>query len=261
MKILRTLFLLVLTFSVFAQDKLTEEEMGMFAKNVVVPLPSEIIVALDKLSDVDWDKAVDYNYAADYTENHKIALNIGVKVAYGFIAIQARDKKNIGEMFNVTRTLAENFGAKSTLFAKKEEIINYVKNEEWSKLRRALDDMQASIKVEMNKYHPDFVVLASVGGWIEGLNVVSKALSENYNADASNILFQPLLVQHFQDKLRTLQNEENRNNPTVKSISMKLSEVYEILVNVPTGKPVPEAMVKRLYEISSALISEIERGE
>ncbi|MFO7809807.1 MAG: hypothetical protein R6V47_00340, partial [Candidatus Delongbacteria bacterium] len=219
--------------------------------NVVVPVPSEIIMALDVLSDTDWKAIVEYNYTASYSQNYKIALNLGVRVAQGFIAIQAKDRRNTGEMFLISRDLAENFGAKSEMFVSREQITKLINEGKWVELREILDDIHLRVKEEMSKYDRDFVTLAGIGGWLEGLNIVTKALNHNYSEDASTILYQPELIQYFIEEMDGLKNQ-NSDNLEVKAIKAKLPEIKKLCVTNP-GEPVSEKNVKRLNDVAGTL--------
>lgn len=245
----------LLSFNLCAGE-LTQKEKAMFAQNVIIPLPSEILMALNKITDVDWSKTIVYNYTASYTENYKIALNIGVKTAYGFEAIQANDKKNIGEMFSITKTLASNFGGKK-VFKDIAKIKEFVAKNEWKRLRVQLDKYQNLLQDEMEKYNPDFVILASVAGWIEGLKITTKALSSNYNAEASKLLHQPKLIESFITKLSKI-SKSNRNKLEVKTLVSSIAKIQE-LSNSKLGSPISEKNIKELYAISSKLVSIIEK--
>ncbi|MBN2789990.1 MAG: hypothetical protein JXR69_07360 [Candidatus Delongbacteria bacterium] len=255
MRRLLALFMIIMSFSLFSQSDLSAEEMAMFKSNVVVPLPSEIIMALDRLSEVNWKEIVSYDYTANYAENYKIALNLGVRVAQGFIAIQAEDRKNTGEMFSVSRDLAENFGANSEMFIDKDQISNLLNEGKWMDLRGILDGIHLEIKVEMKKYDPDYVALASVGGWIEGLEVVSKALLSNYSEDASTILYQPELIEHLASEILSIK-DINKNNPEVKLINEEMPKIQK-LCDMGYGNPIPVENIKQLSDISSNLIKVI----
>ncbi|MCK5760182.1 MAG: hypothetical protein KAH33_02740 [Candidatus Delongbacteria bacterium] len=255
MRRLLALFMITLSFSLFSQSELSAEEMAMFKRNVVVPQPSEIIMALDRLSEVNWKEIVKYDYTANYAENYKIALNLGVRVAQGFIAIQAEDRKNTGEMFSVSRDLAENFGANSEMFIDKDQISNLLNEGKWMDLRGILDGIHLEIKIEMKKYDPDYVALASIGGWIEGLDVVTKALLSNYSEDASTILYQPELIEHLSSNILNIK-EINKNNPEVQLINKEMPKIQK-LCDVGFGNPIPIENIKQLSEISGNLINVI----
>ncbi|HQO09879.1 MAG TPA: hypothetical protein PLK90_07190 [Clostridiales bacterium] len=263
MKVLKIALILLFTAGLFAQETLTEEEKAFFKTNVVVPVPSEIIMALDILSDVNWKAVTEYNLSANYSENYKIALNLGVRVAEGFIAIQGEDRKNTGEMFSVCRDLAENFGAKSEMFVDKEEISRLLNENKWLELRGILDDIQLKVKDEMYKYDADYVVLASVGGWIEGLHIVSKALTQNYTEEASMILYQPELIDYFTQEVGYLKIL-NSDNPEVKEINRIMPEIKR-LTEVGSGNPIPKENIDELYKLSSQaikiIVAEPEREE
>lgn len=255
MRRLLALFMIILSFSLFSQSELSAEEMAMFKSNVVVPQPSEIIMALDRLSEVNWKEIVKYDYTANYAENYKIALNLGARVAQGFIAIQAEDRRNTGEMFSVSRDLAENFGANSEMFIDKNQIATLLNDGKWMELREILDGIHLEIKVEMKKYDPDYVALASIGGWIEGLHVVTKALLSNYSEDASTILYQPELIEHLAAEILNVK-EINRNNPEVKLINQEMPNIQK-LCDTGFGNPIPLENIKQLSEISTNLINVI----
>ena len=249
----------LLTVLCSANVGLKKSELAEFSKNVVVPLPSEVFMALDNLSDVNWDKAVAYNYSADYESNYMIALNLGVRVADGFFAIQAHDKKNTIEMLRVSQDLAKNFGAKNDVFASKENIFKFESEQNWYELRQELDKVYYTVKREMKKYHPDFVVLASLGGWLEGLNIVSKSLTENYNKDASSIVYQLKLIDHFITKLEKL-DKNNGENKVIRMIRKNMIQIKK-LCDVGVGKSVSEKSMKELYALSSQLVNVIIKGE
>lgn len=251
MKYFKLLIFLLSAALLFSQDGLSEEEKALFKTNVIVPAPSEIIMALDMLSEVNWKDVVTYDKSANYSDNYKIALNLGVRVAQGFIAIQAQDRKNTGEMFRICRDLAENFGAKSEMFVEEDEILRLLDENNWTELRSILDDIHLKIKDEMYKYDPDFVELASVGGWMEGLHIVSKALKSNYSPDASVILYQPELIQYFSEAVKNIK-PLNGNNPEVKAISAMMPEIGR-LCEVGSGNPIPLENIEKLYEISSKI--------
>lgn len=251
MRVLKFAMLFLLTAVMFSQEGLSDEEKALFKTNVVVPVPSEIIMALDQLSDINWKAIVNYDYSANYAENYKIALNLGVRVAQGFIAIQAEDRKNTGEMFSVSRDLSENFGAKSEMFVDKDEISRLLNEGKWLELRAILDDIHLKVKDEMYKYDPDFVVLASIGGWLEGLHIVSKALKDNYSEDASTILYQPELIDYFTQEVSSIK-PSNADNPEVKEIIRILPEIKR-LCDVGSGSPIPLGAMNEIYVISSKI--------
>ena len=252
MKYLKFALLFLITGLLFS-DGLTDEEKALFKTNVVVPVPSEIIMALDMLSETNWKAVVEYDYSANYSDYPKIALNLGVRVAQGFIAIQAQDRRNTGEMFSVSRDLAENFGAKSEMFVDRDEIARLLNAGEWLELRAILDDIHLKVKVEMTKYDPDYVTLAGVGGWIEGLHIVSKALKENYTEESSTILYQPELINHFIEKVGQLK-PSNADNEEVKALRAKLHVIRDLCA-VGQGNPIPIDNIDSLYSISSSLNS------
>ena len=60
MRLFKFMMLFLAFTGLFSQDGLTEEEKALFKTNVIVPVPSEIIMALDMLSEVNWKAIVTY---------------------------------------------------------------------------------------------------------------------------------------------------------------------------------------------------------
>ena len=120
-----------------------------------------------------------------------------------------------------------------------------------SKVQGTLDEID-----RLNE--PDMATLAIAGGWLEGLHVVCKALTDNYNEEASTILYQPDLIEHFISELNEL-SDEAKEEDVVKQIFEKMGLIKQ-LVSVGWKKPVPKDKVENLNRISSELIEAIEKG-
>lgn len=238
---------------------LSPEEKGKFADNLLLPSPSEVFVALDKLGKANWVGAASYSERYDYTSDYLRALNLGVRSADGFLAIQAKDKSRLGEMITVIITLAEELLVRETILDKGKTFEELSKQDKWHELHRELDSLREDVMEEIKRLgDQDVALLVSAGGWLEGLRATTKILNERYDSTASSVLYQPRLVEYFETKLAALERED-KNHPAVKELRAKLPEIM-VLVNVGFKKPVPQENVEKLHEISSELVSLIEEG-
>ena len=256
---------LIMMLSVFLlaysqENGLTEAEKAMITENVVVPSPSDLFIALDKMGDVNWSKSAVYNTKFVYNNNYLRALNLGVRGAEGFIAIQTQDKVNLASMISVIIKIAEELGASDTILEKRTQFENYARKDQWFELRGELDKIGDDIRLEFNNQgEKDVAFLLSIGGWIEGLRITSDILSSNYNKENSTILYQPILVEYFETKFDELDMKVQKQD-VVKQIKEKIPEIKN-LINVGYNNPIPVENIKMLHNISSQLISAIEKGK
>lgn len=248
--------------SLYAQEKgtpMTEDEKSKASENVLVPSPAEAFKALDKLTEVDWKHIVSYNKNSNYSNDYLRALNLGARVADGFIAIQAQDSKNLKEMATVIKFLGRKLGVHEVLLQKGDTIEEHAKQGQWIEVLQTLEGLRDDVLNEIDRLNePDMATLAIAGGWLEGLHVVCKALTDNYNEEASTILYQPDLIEHFISELNEL-SDEAKEEDVVKQIFEKMGLIKQ-LVSVGWKKPVPKDKVENLNRISSELIEAIERG-
>jgi len=251
--------LLLSLWALANEDALKESEKSLFSRDLIIPSPADLFVALEKMGEVDWNKAASYNTNSDYNNDYLRALNLGTRGADGFMAIHAEDKALLADMIRTIVKLAEELGASNTILDKRSRIEALARNEKWQELRMELDKLQSEVKLELIRQGDvDIAILLSAGGWINGLRATTKLLSSRYNRDDSAILFQPTLIYYFEAKFNEL-DKKALDQPVVRNIRDKIPEIKR-LIDVGYDSPVPEENIKKLYTISSELVQAIEKG-
>lgn len=227
---------------------------------VYVPPSALVFHNLDSLSkvQVNWKTLPTFNKKSSYSNKYTIALNLGSRICDAFVAIQAKDQNKFADM---ATTVA---GLSSKLNANIEQSLNdkmfaLVKQGKWMEVRGMLDDQQNTVKEKLNRLDKDAAVLVTIGGWLEGLNVVTKAMTKNYSPAATSVIRNPKLVEYLAGEMNGL-SPAAQSNPLVKEVHSKLDEIKN-LVNIEKGKPVPEENVKKLAAISSALVKSVENAK
>lgn len=249
----------VFTAQAGAAQTVTEEEKVKFSQNLLLPSPGEVFAALAKLGDVDFTAAGSFNKKYDYSTNALRALNLGVRAADGFLAVQAKDKTRLGEVIAVVVTLAEELLVKDAILNKGKQFENLAKAEKWPELSRELNAFRDDVNEEMKRLgDKDLSLLASAGGWLQGLRGVTTILGARFDAKASSVLYQPRLVDYFAENL-TAMKPEYTSTPQVKAILAAMPEIKK-LVDVGFKNPVPKENVERLKAIASELTQTIEKG-
>lgn len=238
---------------------LTAEDRAAARDRYLVPSPSEIFNALDALGAVDWREVAAVNPETAYDGKYLRALNLGVRAADGFIAIEAEDERRFGEVTAVLFELGDDLGLGPALQARRPQLERLARGGSWQALRGALDSLRTGMEQEILALdEPDLVPLISVGGWLEGLRVVTGHLQDDYDARASTVLFQPRLVAYYDEALAGLPADVRRL-PVLRRLDADLDEIRR-LVDVGTGTPIPVESVRRLHVLSTALVDQIEAG-
>lgn len=71
---------------------------GQVVDDVVVPVPSEVFSVLDKLGEPNWQQEIRNVELPKTVDRTKLALQFGMIVAEGFVAVQAEDKESVKEI-------------------------------------------------------------------------------------------------------------------------------------------------------------------
>jgi hypothetical protein len=226
---------------------------------VYVPPSSLVFKNLDSLTKakVSWQGLSSFNTKTNYTNKYTIALNLGTRICDAFLSVQAKDKKNFNPMAMAVTGLSGKLGAdiEQTM---NEKMFDLVKKDKWPEVRQMLDEQQNSVKDKLNKLDKDAAVLVTVGGWLQGLNIVSKALSNSYNADGTGIIRNVKLVEYLIGEMNGL-GAQAKSNDIVKKISAQLPELKN-LVNVEKNKPISPESIKKISALTSGLMKEVENA-
>ncbi|AGW12106.1 hypothetical protein [Megalodesulfovibrio gigas] len=238
---------------------LSELEKQAFGENYLLPSPAEVFLALEKAGPVDWTAMASFNPRYDYADNALRALNLGIRAADGFLAIQARNHDKLGKMISAIMTLAEELLVAETILNKGKSFEDLARNGQWEELHGQLDALRDDVLHEMERMgDKDTALLVSTGGWLEGLRATAKTLEEHYSERASTLLYQPKLLRYFRARLNALP-PQTRNAPAVAAILGQL-DAMEACLNVGYRMPIPQENIRRLAAISELLVSSIESG-
>jgi hypothetical protein len=252
--------LLALCVVLFGLSPLASLPASAQQEKVFVPSARLVFRALDSLSKskVTWKGLSSYSKTSTYNSRYAIALNLGSRVSDAFVASQAKDDEKFLQMALTMSELAAKLGAEIDA-SLNQKMLDLVKAGNWNEVRTILDKQQEDTKRKLNRLDKDASVLVVVGGWLEGLNITSKALSTNYNESASTIIASPKLLEYLAGELGNISTNA-RNHQIVRKLAPALNEIKN-LVNVEKGKPVPAESIKKIYSITSGLIKEIENAK
>lgn len=237
----------------------SEADRQQAASNYLIPSPGEVLSALNKLDRVDWTQLASFNQQANYENKYARSLNLGIRVADAFVAINAEDSENFGEMSSIIFDLRQKLGIGRVITEKRADLDELAGRGAWSDMRAELDNVQSEIQEEVEALgESDLVILASLGGWLEGLRVVSGHLKDNYSEDNSELLNQGGLIYYYMEQLNAV-SEDASTNALVSAVKTGLKDIQAALPEGEAAK-VSQENIRMINDLSNQLVTLIEKG-
>ncbi|HEX2747678.1 MAG TPA: hypothetical protein VHM91_06750 [Verrucomicrobiales bacterium] len=228
---------------------------GKVVEEVIVPVPSEIFSALDRLGDPDWKAQVNRGERPAFTERTDVALLLGATVADGFIAVQAEDKKTVENVGKDVLALATALGVREDVLKHCQAIDDAAKIAKWDVVRTELDATQATVKDKMESLRDGALAeCISVGGWLRGTEVITAVIGKSFSKDRAELLYQPDLADYFNDALEDMLTKA-KSPAKLKSIADGLAQLREIMQS--GDENLSEKAVNDMHRITAALVKSI----
>jgi hypothetical protein len=213
---------------------------------VIVPVPSEIFLVLDKLGKPDWKSELRKARPPTFAQRIDVSLVLGSVVAEGFIAVQAQDQDAVERIGRDVLKLSESLGLKETVLPHTNSILEASKNSHWEIVRVELDKTQKTVRDTMEERRDrELSQCVSLGGWLRGTEAVTSLISRNYTSDSAELLNQPDIVRHFQKELKKIA----ARNPKLQAMLAGLDEISRV---IGTGDEPPNAAGIQSIRVTSA---------
>ena len=258
---LRSLYLsLALTGSAFfaqaekppAQIDLSQFQQATQIDNVVVPVPAEIFLVLDKIGNPNW-KAEIRDVSLKTGERHQIALLLGTVIADGFVAVEATDRERVKEIGRDVLKLAGAIGVRESVLGRSNSIIEKADKGDWNEVKREFDGALQDVRNAMSELNDDQLAhLVSMGGWLRGTEVLTSVLKKNYSADGADLLHQPQLLSYFRGQIANMP-ESLRKASLIDQINRRLNEISPLIKT----NDISEKSVGEIHTITSDLVKSI----
>lgn len=227
---------------------------GTLIDDVVIPVPREVFVSLDKLGDQDWNGQIKDSGFDKLGGRDQVALLFGVVVADGFVAVQAENRDAVTDIGRHVSRLAKALGVSDAVTAHANAIIESAEKDDWDGVRAELDRVQESVRSQMRAMRDENLAdLVSTGGWLRGTEAASAVIRARYSKDAAEVLHQPSLSRHITNRL-----EKERRSKLAKAIVSELGEIQPLL-ELDSG--MSEYAVEKIHAVSSALVGRIIANE
>src|SRR5215831_1271823 len=204
----------VLMVSVFAQTPSEQNRpLPSQAKQVhglVVPVPKEIFRSLDQFRDANWPavKRPEVARWKSQGDQAQIATLLGIAIAEGFIAMEAKDSTEVENLGKNVLSLAGGLGIRDRALRRSRSIIKLAEKNEWSEARKEWDGVLSDLETGMIELKSaDLAQLVSLGGWLRGTEALSAVVLQNNSPERSNLIRQPALINYLEQQLHEMSSD------------------------------------------------------
>jgi hypothetical protein len=225
--------------------------------DVVVPIPSEIFGALDKVGKKPhWDQVLRSPKDEVPREAPQIALQFGTVIAEGFIAVEAENVEEVKKIGGTVRKLAAALGVAKHVEEHAKAILDSANNKDWVNVRKELDMTLKDVKNAMNELGSESLSqLISLGGWLRGTEALTDVVGKAYSQDGAELLHQPVLLDYFEKRLTNMP-AKYKKHPLIADMRKGVIEIRP-LVGIGDGSRISEKSVKDVGSVAERLVKSI----
>ena len=260
MSALKLCFFLQVVFAMPALAQTPSEQNGPLpsqAKQVhglAVPVPKEIFRSLDQFRNANW-RAVRRPEVArwkSHGDQAQIATLLGVVIAEGFIAMEAKDSTEVENVGANVLSLARGLGIRDRALRRSRSIMELAEKNEWSEARKEWDGVLSDLEtgmIEIKSAH--LAQLVSLGGWLRGTEALSALVLQNYSPERANLIRQPELINYLEEQLRAMSSDVQAR-PIVVKLLDGIKTIRSLVEN--ENVPLSEETVRKVHGVCAELV-------
>ncbi|MEO5719035.1 MAG: hypothetical protein ABIR29_10735, partial [Chthoniobacterales bacterium] len=120
-------------------------------EGILVPVPKEIFKTLDKFGDANWSavQRPEITRWKSHGDQVQVALLLGVTVAEGFVAMEAKDSTELHGLGDSVLHLARGLGVGERALRRSKSITDYSDRKEWTAARKEWDAVLSDLEKGM----------------------------------------------------------------------------------------------------------------
>ena len=131
------------------EDQVRDAE---FLDGLSIPNPGELFAAFGKISRPDWAAFFRRQPPAPHTSRPLIALNLGVRIADGFLAAEAQDRQQVKNVSMEIKLLAKSLGLEQEIMGRSNSIAEFADNRRWDALVEELEAVRGELGAAMEEF-------------------------------------------------------------------------------------------------------------
>jgi len=228
---------------------------------VGMPTPYDKFLALDQVltkTKVKWDDtfrkvAVDVDPDSFTDKDVAIPMILGVRIADGVMAIKANNAELLNKCAADIEKLAKKMGVADADLGRARAVRAAANKGEWLKVFMELGFLQQDIMKKIDQpEHATHGTLLIVCGWMQGARYTSTVVDENYSAETSNLLREPMLAKALKGKIEGLP-ANLQSSPLVVKLHEVLPQIERILT-IPLDGTISKENVGELNRLATEVV-------
>jgi hypothetical protein len=221
---------------------------------VVVPIPRETFASLDKYGDVNWS-AVQRPQLAHSTPHGQptgIALLLGAMIGEGFVAVEAKDAREVKQLGNAILAHARALGVEKTAIRHSRSIVERAEKSDWRAVRKEWDAVLPDVNQGMKEVKSEQLSqLVSLGGWLRGTGALATVVMQRYSSQGAELLRQSALLADLEAQLDEMKSDQN-------IAKMKEGIDRMRLLVAGSSQPISQKTVQQIAALCDELLATIE---
>lgn len=166
----------------------------------------------------------------------RLALELGVLMANGFVAIQNNQMDLIKPLALQMSRYAKALGAGERVNRHAANILQNVEQRNIEKLKDDLSALQKDVEIELiNLRDPDMAHLIGLGGWIRAIDAATASLQGNFEQAGFKQLIQPDVPEYFNEAIAGLDPTVTKRQD-VAEIRRLLEQLEQIMRSIDPAK-------------------------
>jgi hypothetical protein len=229
-------------------------------EGVIVPVPREIFATLDRFQNSNWRAVQRPELTQLRLQNDQagIALQLGVAIAEGFIAVEAKDAEEVKNLGRAILTLARGLGVEQWALRRSRSIVDHAEKGDWAAVRQEWDGVLPDVQEGMRELQSgELAQLVSVGGWVRGTEALAALVLQNPSPSAAAVLHQPALAEQLAVQMERL-SPALREQSLVRQIEAALQRLRPLVA--PAGQPIAVEQVNEISAIAVDVMKAITRS-
>ena len=223
-------------------------------RGLVLPVPKEIFRTFDEFQSANWQTIKRPEIARWKSRGNEaqIATLLGITIAEGFVAMEAKDSAEVKSIGNSVLELSRGLAVREHVLRRSRSIMEHAENADWLQAREEWDQVLTDLQNGMIEIKSaDLAQLVSIAGWMRGTEVLSALVLQNYSPSRSELLRQSALVSVLHEQMESVTGDRH-NLPFLIQMLNGMRQIRAIIGN--SQGPLSEKSVRDIHEICEKLV-------
>jgi hypothetical protein len=252
------LLLLAAGLPLAAQDK---SDVRLDDKDIVRISPTPTVIekftALQmrmEEQNLDWVRVYNANQIDfdpdDLTDKDvHMPVALGIRMTDGIIAIMAKHAESLNSSADDIEKIAKKLGVSDKDLARAKQVQAFANRGAWNRVYMELGWLQRDVMTTLDRDgNRDRRSLLLCAGWLQAAYITSGLVKDNYNADRSTLLREPIMLRALIAELDTVK-DSSKSTPIFKALHDAMTQTLAV-VDTPVGQAIPLESIEKIHAVT-----------